>query len=371
MSHEREPLTPEEREIAQRLARLDAGAAPSAALDARILAAACAGAAPVGARPAPPVRRSPGRWPIGLGVAASLLVAVGLAWQLRPQPEQAVLDVAGERPAVRAAQDAAAPEAATRIETTAPARRSAADIGGERPPAAAPSATQAEPSAPARAQTADGVDDREAAARQARDERSEAAAAAQRVRVREEAASRAARANAEASGPAAREAGSDGSLREAPAGQVSPAALAAEAAPASPPAAQRQRAARSEESGFVASPAPPPPAPPAPPTPRAAAPAPSAVPQPAPSTAPVPDRIELSGTRPATEAPHQIHLDQPLDEQPPASADSPAVRESWLQRIRELRDGGREDEARESLREFMRRHPQAEVPVDLRALLDA
>src|SRR5690606_16668287 len=74
----------------------------------------------------------------------------------------------------------------------------------------------------------------------------------------------------------------------------------------------------------------------------------------------------------ARAAPAQIDLaaDQPLDDQPPASADSPDVREAWLQRIRELRDDGRLDQARDSLHEFVRRHPQATVPDDLRPRLD-
>jgi len=83
------------------------------------------------------------------------------------------------------------------------------------------------------------------------------------------------------------------------------------------------------------------------------------------------DRIEVSGHRAASDTVLvDVLADQPLDDRPPASADSPAVREHWLQRIRELRDAGQHDAARESLREFVRRHPQAQVPDDLRALLE-
>ncbi|MGJ4731220.1 hypothetical protein ACQYWP_18300, partial [Luteimonas sp. SDU101] len=61
--HEREPLSPEERDLAQRLSRLDAAAAPPSALDARILAAAHAASAST-----PPVqtmpRRARRRWPV-------------------------------------------------------------------------------------------------------------------------------------------------------------------------------------------------------------------------------------------------------------------------------------------------------------------
>ena len=62
--------------------------------------------------------------------------------------------------------------------------------------------------------------------------------------------------------------------------------------------------------------------------------------------------------------------DGPDDGDPPASADAPEVRAAWLARVRELLDAGRIGEARASLVEFHRRHPQAELPPDLRALLD-
>ena len=53
---------------------------------------------------------------------------------------------------------------------------------------------------------------------------------------------------------------------------------------------------------------------------------------------------------------------------PPATADSPQVRDAWLQRIRELARTGRLDEARASLREFRHRYPGVALPDDLRAL---
>ena len=45
------------------------------------------------------------------------------------------------------------------------------------------------------------------------------------------------------------------------------------------------------------------------------------------------------------------------------------MREAWLSRIRELVAAERYDEARASFAEFRRRHPDAEVPADLRSLL--
>ncbi|MFL6593776.1 MAG: hypothetical protein ACJ8GK_13855 [Luteimonas sp.] len=73
-------LTSEERELAERLARVDPHAEPSPTVDARILAAAREAAATTARR-----RR---RWPTALGLAASLLLAVGVAWRLRPLPER-------------------------------------------------------------------------------------------------------------------------------------------------------------------------------------------------------------------------------------------------------------------------------------------
>ena len=53
---------------------------------------------------------------------------------------------------------------------------------------------------------------------------------------------------------------------------------------------------------------------------------------------------------------------------PPATAESPAVRDAWLQRIRELVRDGRLDAARESLHAFRNRYPGHAIPDDLRAI---
>lgn len=78
-----DPLTPEERELADRLARIGPYGMPSPALDARILGAAQAAIA----RGATPARR---RWPAWVGVAATLALALGAVWQLRPAREMPV-----------------------------------------------------------------------------------------------------------------------------------------------------------------------------------------------------------------------------------------------------------------------------------------
>lgn len=81
-------LTPGERALARRLARLGPHGEPSATLDARILAAAHAAAEPEPIRPRRETkRRKAARWPAIFGVAASLALACGIAWQLRPLPE--------------------------------------------------------------------------------------------------------------------------------------------------------------------------------------------------------------------------------------------------------------------------------------------
>ena len=70
----------------------------------------------------------------------------------------------------------------------------------------------------------------------------------------------------------------------------------------------------------------------------------------------------------AAAAADQAASDEPETEVPPASAESPEVRQAWLQRIRELAASGQTDAARASLQEFVRRHPDTPLPDDLRAL---
>ncbi|MEL1264859.1 hypothetical protein [Pseudoxanthomonas putridarboris] len=125
-----EPLTPEERELAAQLSRLGPHGGPSPQLDARILSAARTAVQGTDAARAPRTR-----WPLRLGVAASVLLAVGVAWQLRPLEE---VPVASEVPAAvvsaPAAADAGAPaeknaglvsEPAQDVAATDPARQNA------------------------------------------------------------------------------------------------------------------------------------------------------------------------------------------------------------------------------------------------------
>lgn len=310
----RDPLDPVERALADALGQATPVPGPSPALDASILAAAhaaaaeraaAAGGAPPGGPPhAPPAasgqrrrRRSPA-WLRGGALAATLVIAVGVAWQLRPRFEapgllvEAPVAVQGATDANRAAAPAAAPPAGASSPARAPVSDSAA------PPSEPPAALRAQRAAiaPTAASTFDAPE-------------------------REE-----------------------------------PPVVFAEPSPMDMPAPAPK----------PAMPAPPPPAPPAPP-------APSMPRQEAAADAlkrrTAPPAVAREDAHADEAGMHEDWLDQPLDDTPPASVDSPAVREAWLARIRELVSAERYAEARDSYAEFRSRHPDAPVPADLRMLL--
>ncbi|GGZ61396.1 hypothetical protein GCM10008101_14290 [Lysobacter xinjiangensis] len=137
-----DPLSAEEREVAARLARLDAAAGPSAALDARILAAARSAATP---------RRPQPRWPRAVGACAVLVAAVGLAWQLKPMFALGPAPVSGGLPGAGteivvdvepAPAAVAAPSAAAQVEVAAAPAAERADVVAPPP---APRARKAAP----------------------------------------------------------------------------------------------------------------------------------------------------------------------------------------------------------------------------------
>jgi Meckel syndrome type 1 protein len=101
--HSPEPLTQEERELAQLIARTGPHGEPPTALDAKILAAAHA------AVNSKPLHGGKPRWPVAIGLAASMVLAIGIAWQLRPVQPAAPL--VSEAPAMAAAETAAQTEA--------------------------------------------------------------------------------------------------------------------------------------------------------------------------------------------------------------------------------------------------------------------
>jgi resuscitation-promoting factor RpfA len=360
-------LTPEERALAERIARLGPQREPAPALDARVLAAARAAVAAPTATPASRRLRSRRRWPMVAGVAATLVLAVGLAWQLRPVDETRVEYSEAPRAAVvlapgggpSAADDDAEPvrESASPQQVAAPAPQARMPAADTVAPAPADAKPQAEPK----------------------------------------------------SGSAARAESRSAPPAEPPVVFDAPSPLPMEA-PKPPPAGFEQA----------------PPAPPPPPAPvaaqRAAAPQPSAMP-PAAGTATNGARIEVMARKQQAQAGNaaavagaadgttaignfavdaapakarneaeavdaraldRVELDrvettgervdrfadQPLDDQPPASADSPQVQEAWLRRVRQLVAEGRIDAARDSLREYQHRYPKATLPDDLHALLE-
>ncbi|HDS1030862.1 TPA: hypothetical protein QDZ46_002626, partial [Stenotrophomonas maltophilia] len=120
-----DPLTPEERALAGLIGRR-AEQAPPPALDAAILAAArasvqtgatspSAGAAAAAAPRAAnaPLRRARPRWPAVFGIAASMVFAIGIAWQMRPEPPVLPAQEAQMAPAAAGASDAPAAEGAS------------------------------------------------------------------------------------------------------------------------------------------------------------------------------------------------------------------------------------------------------------------
>jgi hypothetical protein len=343
----REPLTDEERELAERLARLDASAAPSAALDARILATA-RNAVGGGHR----ARRRP-RWPVALGVAATLALAVGIAWQLRPAQDGA--RVYSEAPAAASTARGARGPSADDLPTAAMMQGTAA-----------PEAPQPSPPSPA-----------DAAADLAGADHDAPPVPGAAAQVRYDAAEVHDSDSGEAAAPSVmrrRPAQESADIRFVPPPAPRPPQHAepradtdaAEAAPAS--------AAASDVVFDVAEAAPPSPLQAAAPAGEDAAAAAETRPQGEARRAKLRskpesealDQVELTGS--GIERDNAGFSDQALDDQPPATADSPEVQRAWLQRIRELLDKGDTEGARASLAEFKRRYPRYALPEDLREL---
>ncbi|WP_414577991.1 hypothetical protein [Stenotrophomonas sp. FR024] len=322
-----EPLTPEERELARLLGRR-AEQAPPAALDAAILAAARAAvdapAADAVASPeAPRTQRTRPRWPAVFGIAASMVFAIGIAWQLRPEPPPIPAGEAAVAAAPAAAEDVAAADQA--------AERSAADSAvATAEPAAAPAAPEAAPVAAAPAP----ANARASKPAQAQAARSMAADAAADT-------SFAALPPAPAAAPAA-----------APPAPPAPTAYSAPAPLMAPVVASGSLKARS-----------------------AGTPEPNSVQA---EQAPALDRVEITSTKreaPSRSAPGIMRCgsDAGLSAdavQAEVDADARLPRRQWLQKIRTRRDDGQRDLARASLERYMQQYPEARLPRDLRPLLD-
>ena len=310
MNRKPEPLDATERALAELLAR-DALPGPSPQLDARILAAARSATQPPARRPA---RR---RWVAGLGIAASLVVAVGIAWRLRPLPPP--------RPLATEAPSAVV----VPVQTKAPATSRPADAGMDAARVTSMPAVERQAARQAEARAIV----REPAPAEPEPDRSEAADASPVVFDQ----------------PAPMD-----TAAPVPAPPPPPAPLPPAAATPAPAAA----AATGNISAFPAAPAP-----------SVGSPEAARMRKQAESL----DRVEVTGSRldaaAAADAAAEAGVSRAvLDEEPPATADSPGVQEAWLQRIRELLDAGDTEAARNSLVEFRRRYPKYVLPEDLRDL---
>jgi len=315
-------LTPEERELARLLGRPSAPG-PAPAIDAAVLAAArtaveapAADAATWKLPSAAPVRatRPRSRLPAVFGLAASVIFAVGIAWQLKPE----------EPPAPPLAEPVAAPVPGAAASSTARTE-------------AAPALDAAPPPAPV---------------------------AAPPVVQQERIAKDPAAATAPTSAPAPERAQAVASPRPeviavpappapvpAPAPMMSapaPEAASAHAMDASEPALHSvvvtgSTVERAAPRAALKSAAPAKPAPGAPGVMRRAA---------APMAAP-------ASADDAVQALHQA-----------VAADASLPRKQWLKRIRERRDAGDVDTARASLERYLQQYPEVRIPRDLRQLLE-
>jgi resuscitation-promoting factor RpfA len=385
-----DPLSPEERDLAGRLARLGGPREPSAALDAAILAAARAAVAPqpaesvadapdaptiaasttatstastapatadadalssakvvplaAAAKPKPKPRP---RWPLGLGLAASLTLAATIGLRVLDAP-----DGGGnfDTTAAESAQSVATADAAAAEDSVTEAVMIDPPLQRTAPPPPPPLEAAPAGGFAAKARRDAAVDAETDAAARYRYEPNEARAAA-------EALSSAPRPLPPP--PPAPMAPPPPPVASAPAASAAPAA-AARAANAFPEQESAERRAERNQLNE---------------RPREA--------KVADDDKAELDQVQVTGSRirkvdgaaaPATplgraaDASAQKTLNEEYDDQPPLSADAPEVRQAWLQRIRRLVAEGKTEAARESLAEFRRRYPTAELPDDLKKL---
>jgi len=337
-------LTPEERELARLLGRPGAGTAtPSAQLDARImdLARAKTQTQPQSEQTQTDTqtrqrttasasqRRGWGRrrgLVSSLAVAASLVLVVGLAWQLRP--------LTPPQPAMQHAE-MSAPAAAPM----------AADIAAE--VAAAPAApTQVAEDAAA------------AAVPQARsivNAKASSAGAAQPDAAHKDKASAIEQPATSNAGQSPR-AFSATPVIVPPAPPAPPAPMMAPAPMAAPVRAEQAGSADAGQDGFYLSETAPAPA-------RAAPPRLTST-----GSTPIPHAGAKTVSK-AAEARRQRAEAIAADSTPDIEADATLSRHQWIKRIRERHEAGDLDGAKASLRRFAHDYPEARIPRDLRPLL--
>ncbi len=354
MNRPSEPFTAEERDLAQRLARLGGPREPAPALDAIILAAARAAvsedATPADATPAEapaepkvtPLRpRKPApRWPLGMGLAASLVLAAGIGWRLQGDGDGSSKDFGASSAPAAVFHE----EATEAVILEPPLQRT--------PP----------PPPPPLGGTADAVarraDVAQAPMAKAAPAPSEQDFAADAPMAESVAPAEAPAASPPPAGASANAVAADDALDKV---SVTGSRVAAERSVGAAeytrtPLSDRREQALSEESKSAAG--------------RAAAARPAAVaspPPPAPTRQSERARGLIGSTEGDAEA-RKVRDSDGYDASPPVSADSPEFRQAWLQRIRGHIAKGEQDAARNSLLEFRRRYPDIELPEDLRKL---
>lgn len=356
MNRPSEPLTAEERDLAQRLARLGGPREPAPALDAIILAAARAAvsesavpatAPPEEAAPADPKvttlhpRKPAPRWPLGMGLAASLVLAAGIGWRLQGDGDGSSKDSGASSAPAAVFHD----EATEAVILEPPLERT--------PPPPPPPLGGAADSVARRADVAQAPMAKTAPAPSEHDFVADAPMA-------ESVAPAEAAAAPSPSGASANAVAADDALDKV---SVTGSRVAAERSVGAaeytrtPLSDRREQALSESESKSTAN--------------RAAAPRPTAVASPPP---PAPTRQNnerargLIGSSEGDAEARKARDSDGYDASPPVSADSPEFRQAWLQRIRNHIAKGESDAARSSLQEFRRRYPDIELPEDLRKL---
>ena len=357
MNRPSEPLTAEERDLAQRLARLGGPREPAPALDAIILAAARAAVsepaavtpvetpaeAPADPKVTPLHPRKPApRWPLGMGLAASLVLAAGIGWRLQGDGDGSSKDFgASSAPAAVFHEEATEamilePSLQRTPPPPPPPLGGAADaVAGRADVAQAPMAKAApapsEPDFVADAAIAESVETAQAPA-----------------------------ASPPTAGASANAVSADDALDKV---SVTGSRVAAERSVGAaeytrtPLSDRREQSLSESESKSSAN--------------RAAAAARSAVVSAPPPPAPTRHNERARGLIGSSEGDSEarkVRDSDGYDASPPVSADSPEFRQAWLQRIRAHLAKGEQDAARNSLQEFRRRYPDIELPEDLRKL---
>jgi resuscitation-promoting factor RpfA len=334
MNRPSEPFNAEERDLAQRLARLGGPREPAPALDASILAAARAAVAEPAVGPATdapanpkvtPLRpRKPGpRWPLGMGLAASLVLAAGIGWKLQGDGEGSSAESAVASAPVAAAEDITEAVILDRALEQAPL-----------PP-------------PPLAGASDAV-----VARRANSVKEEAKVAPEAFpQVLADAPVEPVAAAAPAAPPPPAPAVAQSTESDASLDKVDVSGSRIKRAGADAGAAEYTRTPLHERREQA----------------RKAADATGAAAAPAPEAQPLRTRGVVGASENEIDA-SKRRDDDGYDDSPPVSADSPAFRQAWLQRIREHIAKGEQDAARNSLQEFRRRYPDLELPEDLRKL---